>query len=62
MMNMNPLSVVTPLYIYQIEPLDMIEYLARHAICCDLTCEKMSQSVTFNHILNYVSTQLFPFP
>ena len=46
----------------QIEPLDKIEYIARHAICCDWTCDLVSRLVTFNHMLNYVSTQLVSFP
>ena len=40
----------------------MIEYLACHAICYDWICDWVSQLVTFNHMLNYVSTQLVYFP
>ena len=40
----------------------MIESLACHVICCDSNCDWVSQLVTFNHMLNYVSTQLFSLP
>ena len=46
----------------QREPLDMIEYLACHAIFCDWTCGWVSQLVMFNHMLNHVTTQLVSFP
>ena len=42
----------------QREPLDMIEYLTHHAICCDWTCDWVSKLFMFNHILDYVSAQL----
>ena len=45
----------------QREPSDLIQYLERHAICCDLTCDSVSRLVTFNHMLDHVSTQLVSF-
>ena len=45
----------------QREYLDMIKYLAHHAIYCDLICDWLSQLITFNNMLNYISTQLFSF-
>ena len=40
----------------------MIDYIERRSIFCDLTCDWMSRLVTFNHMLNYVLTQLVYFP
>ena len=42
----------------QREPLDMIDYLAHDSICYYWTCNWVSQLITFNHMIDYVSTQL----